>query len=468
MMFYKSAHNTGGYMHDKLTTKELLLSEIATMRQQVTVLQALVGEQQNARTQLDEQAHLLALCADIGAALAGTDSLRTILQRCAEAMGQHLHTAAACIWTLQTETQLLEMQASAGIYVPFGDSQGSLPIGTSEIGLIAQERQPYMTNTALDAPWISDKAWVQRTGIVAFAGYPLLLENRLVGVMALFARKMFSTATQEALAWVAGVLAMGIDRICIADALARSLAKIVRINKNLRQKNAEVDEFASVASHDLRKPLHHLTTFSQLLHQDLGEPLPERAAQDLAYITKAAERLHVLIHNLLLLARLGTASMHWEPVALDTCVAQALGTLAKVLATTAATIQRDPLPVVYGDRAMLTQIYCNLLDNALKFRGPEPPEISITAERQEGHWTLGVKDNGIGIESACREQIFAPFKRLHGHSAYEGVGMGLAICRKAVERHGGSIWVESHMGQGTHVKFTLDPTSLEDSAFSGC
>jgi signal transduction histidine kinase len=158
-----------------------------------------------------------------------------------------------------------------------------------------------MTNAALDDPRISDKAWVQQAGLVAFAGYPLLVEGQLVGVMALFAREAFSMATWEALAWTAGVLAMGIDRVCVADALARSLAKIVRMNKNLRRKNTELDEFPAVASHDLQQPLPHLTAFSQLLRQDLGEHLPERAAQDLTYMTKAAEHLHVLIHNLLLL-----------------------------------------------------------------------------------------------------------------------------------------------------------------------
>jgi signal transduction histidine kinase len=389
--------------------------------------------------------------------------LRTILQRCAEAIVQHLQAAVACIWTLQAKTQFLEMQGSAGIYIPLGGPQGSLPIGTSEIGLIAQERQPYMTNAALDDPRISDKAWIQRAGIIAFAGYPLLVEGRLVGVMALFAREAFSTATWEALAWIAGVLAMGIDRVCIADALARSLAKIVRMNKTLRRKHIELDELTAVASHDLRKPLHHLTTFSRLLRQELGEPLAERAARDLAYMTKAAEYLHVLIHNLLLLLHLENAKMYWEHVRLDSCVDQALSPLAQLIATTGATIQRDPLPTVCGDRTTITHIYANLLSNALKFIKSEQPIVAVTAAYQDGRWTLGVKDNGIGIEPAHHEQIFMPFKRLHGHDGYGGTGMGLAICRKAVERHGGAIWVESHRGQGTHVKFTLEATSLENT-----
>ena len=130
---------------------------------------------------------------------------------------------------------------------------------------------------------------------------------------------------------------------------------------------------------------------------------------------------------------------------------------------TGADIRRDALPVVYGDRTMLTQLYRHLLSNALKFNHRQPV-IHITVERQDGGWTLGVKDNGIGIKPEYHERIFAPFKRMHGHDEYEGVGIGLSICRKATERHGGHIWIESQVDEGTHAKFTLDdqPPSSAD------
>ena len=442
-------------MRAESNTKELLLSEIATMRQQLADLQALAQEHRCVRATLDEKTRLLALSADVGTALAGNDSLRTILQRCVEAMVRHLNAALACIWTLQAEANTLEMQANAGIYLHLGGLQGEIPIGTSEIGLIAQERRPYVTNSILADPRISDQAWAERSGLVAFAGYPLTVENRLVGVMALFARETVAETTQEALAWVAGGIALGIDRVCISDALARSLAKIVRMNKSLRSKNAELDEFTYVASHDLQKPLRHLTTFSSLLRKDLGEQLPERAAQDLVFITSAAEQMHTLVHNLLLLSRTCNAGMHWEHVALELCVDQAMLAVQPAIEATGADIRRDALPVVYGDRTMLTQLYRHLLSNALKFNHRQPV-IHITVERQDGGWTLGVKDNGIGIKPEYHERIFAPFKRMHGHDEYEGVGIGLSICRKATERHGGHIWIESQVDEGTHAKFTLD------------
>jgi light-regulated signal transduction histidine kinase (bacteriophytochrome) len=290
---------------------------------------------------------------------------------------------------------------------------------------------------------------------MAFAGYPLLLEDRLVGVMALFSQQPFTPAALQTLSWVASVLAMGIDRMYMADALARSIAKTVRMNKHLRQQYAEFDELACLASHDLQEPLRKLITCSGLLQKDLGGHLPERAAKDLVFITDAAARMQALMHNLLELSRLSSATLHGESVALDACIDHALATLAEHPPSAAATITRDALTPVWGDRLMLSQLYVQLLSNALKFGGTQRPLIQCTAERQEGRLILGVKDNGIGIAAEYHDQIFLPFKRLHGRGEYTGTGIGLAICRKIVERHGGCLWVESAPGQGAHFKFTL-------------
>jgi light-regulated signal transduction histidine kinase (bacteriophytochrome) len=296
--------------------------------------------------------------------------------------------------------------------------------------------------------------------MVAFAGYPLTVEDRLVGVMALFTRDTFTDTIQEALAWVAGGIALGIDRVRISDALARSLAKIVRMNKSLRQKNTELDEFTYIASHDLQKPLRHLTTFSSMLRQDLDEVLPERAEKDLHFITEAAEHMRSMVHHLLLLSRTGNAVMHWQQVPLDTCVEQAVAALSKTMPISPENIRQEPLPVVYGDPDMLTQLSRHLLENSFKFNHHPQPCVHLTATRQDGRWILRVADNGIGIKPEHHEQIFIPFKRLHGHDEYEGAGIGLSICRKTVERHGGSIWVESQAEQGTQIKFTLDDKPL--------
>ncbi len=231
-------------MRAESTNNELLLGKLDAMRRQMAALQELTQAYHHTDALLDEKTRLLALSAEIGTALAGSESLRAILQRCAEAVETHLDAALAYIWTFTTDEHLLEMQASAGIYLPLDTPGDTLPVtDSSVIGLVAHTRCPYITNTVLDDPHIRETAWAQQQGLVAFAGYPLLVENRLVGVMALFARKVLTEAAQKSLDWVASGIALGIDRICVSDALARSVANIVRMNKRLQEKNAERDEF---------------------------------------------------------------------------------------------------------------------------------------------------------------------------------------------------------------------------------
>jgi light-regulated signal transduction histidine kinase (bacteriophytochrome) len=153
--------------------------------------------------------------------------------------------------------------------------------------------------------------------------------------------------------------------------------------------------------------------------------------------------------------------MKIEPVRLKDCVDRALETLDLRVKETHATILADELPELSIDKTLITQLYQNLLGNALKFVPPgRQPRIRLSAARRDGQWELGVEDNGLGLKSEYAERIFKPFQRLHSRGEYEGTGIGLAICKKAVERHGGAIWVESELGQGAHFKFTL-PTSVE-------
>jgi signal transduction histidine kinase len=233
-------------------------------------------------------------------------------------------------------------------------------------------------------------------------------------------------------------------------------AELEYANQELRRRNAELDEFTYVASHDLQDPLRKLTAFSSLLPRDSGHDLPEKARTDLEFIADAAQRMQSLIQDLLTLSRTGKSTMKHERVSLSACVDHALEALAAHVEETGAEISRDELPDAVGDASMLAQLYQNLIGNALKFSARvRRPMVHLTAEQDDGQWILGVQDNGIGIEPEYTEQIFAPFKRLHGRDEYAGTGIGLAICRKAVDRHGGRIWVESEPDRGAHFKFTL-------------
>ena len=237
--------------------------------------------------------------------------------------------------------------------------------------------------------------------------------------------------------------------------LTKRTKQLELVNKELKRKNVELDQFTYIASHDLQEPLRKVTAFSSMLRHDLGNSLPGRAEKDLGFILDATKRMQKLVQDLLALSRSGRMEMKWEMVSLSHCADLAIDSLTMRIEETGAEIARDELPQVWGDRTMLTQLYQNLLSNALKFVGSQKPFVHLTAEQKEGHLILGVKDNGIGIDPKYSQQIFAPFKRLHGRNEYEGTGIGLAICSKTIERHGGEIWVESEMGKGTHFKFAL-------------
>lgn len=233
------------------------------------------------------------------------------------------------------------------------------------------------------------------------------------------------------------------------------LEQLEAVNLQLDEKNTDLDEFTSMASHDLQAPIRKLISFSQLLRKEMEEDLSDDAKQYLTIITDAATRMNVLIQDLLLLSRVGRAAMNQDRVSLNSCIDQVLDVLSLRIEECNAKIIRDNLPDVIGDKTMLTQLYQNLLSNALKFVEQGSPEVHFTAERDGQTWILGVRDNGIGMEMESAKEIFKPFRRLHNRTEYEGTGIGLSICKKAVDCHEGRIWVESELGQGTHFRFTL-------------
>lgn len=248
--------------------------------------------------------------------------------------------------------------------------------------------------------------------------------------------------------------------------LSREVSVRKRAEAQLLRKNRELDEFSYVASHDLQEPLRKLISFSSMLEQDLGSDLPERAAEDVHFITDSATRMQNLVQDLLTLSRAGKKAMASEVIPLAECVDAALLALDTRIGESNAEVRVEgELPEVVGDRTLVTQLYQNLIGNAVKFRRPgERSVVRVGADRRDegDEVTLFVADNGIGMKPEYLDQIFSPFKRLHGRGEYEGTGIGLSICAKAVDRHGGRIWVESEPGAGTTFLFTL-PRAGESS-----
>lgn len=226
-----------------------------------------------------------------------------------------------------------------------------------------------------------------------------------------------------------------------------------RMRSELAQRNQDLEEFAYVAAHDLREPARKLLAFSDVLRDDLGDALGELVSRDLGRIRTAAERMQALIESLLTLARMSRADLRPEPLVLADCAEAARSDLALAIEQGDARIDSDPLPTVVGDRTLVEQIYRNLLGNALAHAGPAA-RIRLTAERVGG-WILGVEDDGPGVDPSMADAIFRPFESGGNARSRRGCGMGLAICRRAVECHRGRIWVEPGREGGAHFRFTL-------------
>ncbi|MCD2194924.1 ATP-binding protein [Actinomycetospora endophytica] len=219
--------------------------------------------------------------------------------------------------------------------------------------------------------------------------------------------------------------------------------------RELQRSNSDLEQFAYVASHDLQEPLRKVASFCQLLQRRYSGELDERADQYIEFAVDGAKRMQVLINDLLAFSRVGRSELGDEVVDAGTVLDQATENLAGALEENDGRITHDRLPRVRADPVLLTTVFQNLLGNSLKFRGEAPPRAHVSATRDGDRWLLRVTDNGIGIEHEYAERIFTIFQRLHPKSTYPGTGIGLAMCRKIVEHHGGAIWLEDSAGEGT-------------------
>jgi PAS domain S-box-containing protein len=229
----------------------------------------------------------------------------------------------------------------------------------------------------------------------------------------------------------------------------------------LERSNADLEQFAYVASHDLQEPLRMVASFTQLLAARYRRHLDAEADEFIGFAVEGATRMQALIEGLLSFARVKTRARAFEPTDCQAVLSRALRNLSLTLHEAHAEVTSDVLPTVTADESQMELLLQNLVANAVKFRGPTPPRVHVSVLRNCEHWTFSVRDNGIGIDPAYKERIFGMFQRLHQRTAYPGTGIGLAICKKIVERHGGSIWVESREGCGATFCFTL-PVTRDD------
>jgi PAS domain S-box-containing protein len=566
-----------------------------------------ISEQKRAEREREERARINALSAEIGAVLTDGGVLQPMLQRCAEIVVQHLDAAFARIWTLDEKEQVLHLVASAGQYTHLDGPHSRVPVGAFKIGMIASERTAHLTNDVQSDPRVGDKEWARREDMVAFAGYPMLLEGRLFGVVAMFARRELSDDVLETLRLVAERLTLTLhrketeERMRLSEQRHRTLVEasaavvwstspvgefrseqprwnaftgqsteqahglgwlesvhpddrrrthaewtaairdrrlfqmdhrlrrsdgeyrhmqaravpvaddhgevlewigvhtditeqvraqqtqhhlaleqaarreaearqtqLRRYSEELERSNQELQAFAYVASHDLQEPLRKIRAFGDVLREDFGSALGTEGSDFLQRMQNAAERMQTLINDLLAYSRVTTRAQPFREVDLNSVVEEVLDTLELRTRETGASIEVKDLPSLQADPLQMQQLLQNLIGNALKFHKPDTsPRVTVLTRPapdapDERSWIeLVVQDSGIGFDERYLDRIFSIFQRLHGRGGFEGTGVGLAICRKIAERHGGSITAHSAPDQGASFVVRLPLTQPE-------
>ena len=422
------------------------------------------------RTQAEEalarRVRLAVLRAEISSALAVNEDLRTVLQHCTEAMVKNIDAAFARIWTLNEHEQVLELCASAGMYTHLDGPHSRIKVGEYKIGRIAKNHEPHLTNDVANDPNISDPEWARQQGMVAFAGYPLMVEGSVNGVVALFARHPLSEEVFKELSLVTDGLAQWIQRKQAERALGEAQKELSRHAENLEKEVAtrtaslreaitQLEEFSYSVSHDLRAPLRAIAGYNRIFREDFGATLPANAHVYLEKITRSTERMERLVNDVLTMSRVARADIALHPISLQRFIEEIIEQHPEMQAPAADLTIHAPHKVI-ADDASLGQALSNLLTNAVKFLPADrKPVVTVRSEQSAGLVRIWIADNGIGIPPQHRAKLFGMFQRLPADLQYEGTGIGLAIVRKAVDRMGGTLGMESNEPMGSRFWIEL-------------
>ncbi len=346
-------------------------------------------------------------------------------------------------------TQIWHLEASSELSEDFRSASGHSSLVTGE-GIAGKV---FSTGESWWVPDLKQEPAFSRADLVtggAAAVVPIKVGSDVVGILEFFAGEPHEPDDEflNVLTQIGVQLGRTVER-------ARSQEQLARRAEDLARSNADLEQFAYVASHDLQEPLRMVNSYMQLLSERYENQLDETGQRYIHYAVDGATRMQSLVRDLLSFSRVGSRGLELVPTDLNRVVGQALNNFEMAIKESGAVVSSDNLPTVNGDPGQLSQLLQNLIGNAIKFHGSTQPEVRITAEHRPDEWLFGVTDNGVGFDAKYAERVFVIFKRLHSREEYPGTGIGLAICKKIVERHGGRIWAESEIGKGTTIFFTL-------------
>jgi signal transduction histidine kinase len=400
-------------------------------------------------TALREAQQRLRSIYDVNSAISSTLSLGSVLDRLMENILIFFPGTAVQIWLVNLESGMPERAACRNI----DETEWKSRILAKTPALVEEAlrtKAPVYARNLQSDPRVLDPVFYRRQGIVSYFGVPMIAKGDAVGNLVLLTRAEYAFGDEEVefLSTLAGNAAVAIHNSQLYEEKAQRQAELERSNTELQQ-------FAYVASHDLQEPLRMITGYTSLLAKRYKGKLDAAADEFIGFAADGANRMRVLINDLLTYSRVGTQGKKFAPVDCEMILAQTVASLQVAIEESAARLSHDPLPTVNGDDVQLRQLFQNLIGNAIKYRNGNAPAVHIGCARRERDWLFSVRDNGIGIDPRFAEKIFIIFQRLHNVEKYPGTGIGLAVCKRVVERHGGRIWLGAESEEGATFYFTL-------------
>jgi PAS domain S-box-containing protein len=436
---------------------EASISQVEAAGQRLyTVILRDITERKRAEEQIQRQTARAKALMNIAARLNAQLNLETVLTTVCEETAHALKVSATAVRLYDPKQDILYYANAFGLPPNYKEYTQPSP-GSLYRELIQQHGKLIIATDVQNIPGVPNVKLYACLNIYMVVTALMFREGQLVGALNLFTFDQARHFTEDELSLLTGLA----DQAAQAITNARLYAQLEAANQELAYSNTELQQFAYVASHDLQEPLRMVASYTQLLARRYRGKLDSDADEFISYAVDGANRMQRLINDLLSYSRLGTQGKPLELTGSESALAQALANLQLAIAENEAVVSHDPLPTVWADETQLVQLFQNLVGNAIKFRSTQPPRIHISAEQKEREWLFSVSDNGIGIEPEYAERIFVIFQRLHSQAEYSGTGIGLAFCKRIVERHGGRIWMESQPGQGATFYFTLPVTGGE-------